>query len=127
MIWGQCCVGLCIQPLCYQPHPPSTLDEHRAECRSFWSQSDSVLRVAAVLRSLQTFRLVVCRPRRSDIEILAGTVACPQCCGKGQYQRHTPNFARFFGLQEPWQDEVSCRDAMPPAHQRSVSACRCGV
>ena len=49
---------------------------------------------------------MICRPRRSDIEILAGTVACPQCAGKGQYQRHTPNFARFFGLQEPWQDEV---------------------
>jgi hypothetical protein len=52
---------------------------------------------------------MVNKPRRSDIEILAGTVACPQCCGKGQYQRHTPNFARFFGLQEPWQDEVALR------------------
>lgn len=83
--------------------------------------------VAAVLQSLQIVLLMACRPRRSDIEILAGTVACPQCCGKGQYQRHTPNFARFFGLQEPWQDEVSFRAAMSSAHQRSVPACRCGV
>ena len=52
------------------------------------------------------------RPRRSDIQILAGTVACPQCHGKGQYTRHTPNIARFFGLQEPWQDEVGPRSTL---------------
>ena len=70
---------------------------------------------------------MICRPRRSDIEILAGTVACPQCCGKGQYHRHTPNFARFFGLQEPWQDEVSFGIVVPPVHWCSVPACRRGV
>jgi hypothetical protein len=71
---------------------------------------------------------MTCRPRRSDIEILAGTVACPQCCGKGQYQRHTPNFARFFGLQEPWQDEVGsglrCDAACPSAQCACLSLWR---
>ena len=75
---------------------------------------------------LQSLQLMNCRPRRSDIEILAGTVACPQCCGKGQYQRHTPNFARFFGLQEPWQDEVGLKGCELD-QERSVPAYLCGI
>lgn len=48
-------------------------------------------------------------PRPFDLGAKAGTVPCPECDGHPKVHRLTPDFAKAFGLQAPWDFNISKR------------------
>ena len=48
-------------------------------------------------------------PRPFDAAPLAGTVTCPECLGNPRIRRLTPDFAKAFGMDEPWDFKISKR------------------
>ena len=48
-------------------------------------------------------------PRPFNLTIHAGTVACTECNGSAKVRRLTPDIAKAFGLEEPWDFQIAKR------------------